>query len=83
MGFKYSLYYSDSDNTTKPPLQMVFVSALLIKENLMSLGDIYPHLYPSEEKTDENYKEYKGYCKEMGVKAARYQGPGVFIQILD
>lgn len=79
MGFKYSLYYSDSDSASKPALQMVFVSALLIKENLMSLGDIYPHLYPPEEDTDANYKEYIGYCKEMGVNAARYQGPGVIL----
>ena len=77
MGFKYSSYYSDSDNTSRPPLQMVFVSALLIKENLMDIGDIYPHLYPSEEETDLNFKEYKGFCADMGVKAARYQGPGL------
>lgn len=77
MGFKYSSYCSESGNTSRPPLQMVFVSALLIKENLMDLGDIYPHLYPSEEETDINFKEYKGFCKEMGVKAARYQGPGL------
>ena len=78
MGFKYSSYYSDTDNASKPPLQMVFVTALLIKENLMTLGDIYPHLYPKEQQTEDDFKEYLVYCKEMGAKAARYQGPGVF-----
>ena len=79
MGFKYCAYYGDHvKDVSKPPLQIIFVTALLIKENLMSLGDIYPHLYPSDENINYDYDEYLKFCKDMGAKSARYQGPTVF-----
>ena len=50
LGFKLRFYSSsarDADDVL--PVNLIYLAALLIKVGFISLGDLYPHLYPGDE----------------------------------
>ncbi|KAF2158212.1 hypothetical protein K461DRAFT_310149 [Myriangium duriaei CBS 260.36] len=54
LGFKLSFYSSPArDATDVMPDNLIYLSALLIKVGFISLRDLYPHLYPLDEKMDD------------------------------
>ncbi|KAI7358386.1 hypothetical protein D0862_00421 [Hortaea werneckii] len=54
LGFKLSFYASSArDATDSMPENLIHFTALLIKVGFISLRDIYPHLYPPDEKMPE------------------------------
>lgn len=54
LGFKLAFYASDSrDAKDEMPDNLIWMSALLIKIGFISLRDLYPHLYPPDEKMAE------------------------------
>lgn len=54
LGFKLSFYYSPArDASDTMPENLIYLSALLIKVGFISLYDLYPHLYPADEKMND------------------------------
>lgn len=51
LGFKLAFYASDArSKKDEMPENLIWMSALLIKIGFISLRDLYPHLYPPDEK---------------------------------
>lgn len=73
LGFKLRFYASDArDATDTLPENLIFLAALLIKIGFISLRDLYPHLYPADEKMP---KERQRLSKEKAEKEAK-ERPG-------
>lgn len=54
LGFKLAFYASSArDKYDVMPENLIFLAALLIKIGFISLRDLYPHLYPPDEKMSE------------------------------
>lgn len=90
LGFKFDFYKNTKkddggEEANAPryavPQQMIWVTALLVKHGMITLGDIYPHLYPDDDQFGKDFDLYQDYLNETGKKAARFQGPGVCISI--
>lgn len=74
LGFKLAFYASSvRDKTDTLPHNLICLAALLIKIGFVSLRDVYPHLYPPDEKMDE-YKVKLKKDKEERERAARPGG---------
>ena len=66
LGFKLRFYASETrDASDVLPVNLIYLAALLIKTGFISLEDLYPHLWPSDEKM-ESIKEQK--LKEKAEK---------------
>ncbi|OTA37534.1 hypothetical protein BTJ68_02778 [Hortaea werneckii EXF-2000] len=73
LGFKLSFYASSArDATDSMPENLIHFTALLIKVGFISLRDIYPHLYPPDEKMPEERTRLE---KEKADKEAK-ERPG-------
>lgn len=73
LGFKLKFYSSSArDASDVLPVNIIYLAALLIKIGFISLRDLYPHLWPSEEEMD-GIKEAK--MKENAEKE-RLSRPG-------
>ena len=74
LGFKLRFYNSParSASDVSPP-NLIFLSALLIKIGFITLEDLYPHLWPSDEAMP-TVKEQKMEEKEEREKASRPGG---------
>ncbi|KAJ1984161.1 THO2 plays a role in transcriptional elongation [Dimargaris verticillata] len=67
LGFKFQ-YYAQVDQTDPAPPELYYATAILLKERLVGLGDLYPHLTP----TDSVVKaEYQALCEAMGDQAGQ------------
>lgn len=54
LGFKLRFYASSTrDDSDKLPPNLIYLAALLIKIGFISLRDLYPHLYPSDEQMEK------------------------------
>lgn len=54
LGFKLAFYYSSArDKHDVLPDNLIYLAAFLIKIGFISLRDLYPHLYPPDEKMGE------------------------------
>lgn len=54
LGFKLRFYNSDArDEADVLPANLLYLAALLIKIGFISLTDLYPHLYPSDEDMEQ------------------------------
>ncbi|GAB7357378.1 hypothetical protein MBLNU459_g8320t2 [Dothideomycetes sp. NU459] len=74
LGFKLAFYASSiRDKTDTMPDNLIYLAALLIKIGFISLRDLYPHLYPADEKMDD-YKDKLKKEKEERERAARPGG---------
>lgn len=73
LGFKLRFYASDSrDSNDSLPDNLIYLAALLIKIGFISLRDLYPHLYPEDEKMPEERERLR---KEKAEKEAK-ERPG-------
>jgi THO complex subunit 2 len=73
LGFKLRFYASDArDAQDTLPDNLIFLAALLIKIGFISLRDLYPHLYPADDKMPE---EKARLAKEKVDKEAK-ERPG-------
>ena len=73
LGFKLRFYASETrDASDVLPVNLIYLAALLIKTGFISLEDLYPHLWPSDERM-ESIKEQK--LKEKSDKE-RLNRPG-------
>ncbi|KAI9884373.1 MAG: rim15, signal transduction response regulator [Watsoniomyces obsoletus] len=53
LGFKLRFYASDTrESTDFLPINLIFLAALLIKIGFISLVDLYPHLWPEDDKME-------------------------------
>ncbi|KAF7189238.1 THO complex subunit 2 [Pseudocercospora fuligena] len=69
LGFKLRFYASDArDANDILPDNLIYLAALLIKIGFISLRDLYPHLYPSDE---DMPKEKERLTKEKKEKEAK------------
>ncbi|KAL8979668.1 MAG: hypothetical protein Q9205_005058, partial [Flavoplaca limonia] len=77
LGFKLRFYSSSArDASDQLPLNIIYLAALLIKIGFISLRDLYPHLWPSDDAMD-GIKEAK--TKENAEKE-RLSRPGASAQ---
>ncbi|KAL8995818.1 MAG: hypothetical protein Q9169_004538 [Polycauliona sp. 2 TL-2023] len=77
LGFKLRFYSSSArDASDQLPLNIIYLAALLIKIGFISLRDLYPHLWPSDDAMD-GIKEAK--AKENAEKD-RLSRPGAGAQ---
>ncbi|KIV99674.1 uncharacterized protein PV09_08728 [Verruconis gallopava] len=54
LGFKLRFYASDArDPQDRLSINLIWLAALLIKIGFISLVDLYPHIYPTDDKMDE------------------------------
>ncbi|KAI4101981.1 MAG: hypothetical protein L6R37_004697 [Teloschistes peruensis] len=73
LGFKLKFYSSSArDASDVLPVNIIYLAALLIKIGFISLRDLYPHLWPTEDAMD-SFKEAK--LKENAEKE-RLSRPG-------
>lgn len=70
LGFKFG-YFRLKEKT---PTQLYWVAAIMIKNGLLSLDDIYPHLYPADEDIGKEFMEYLEKVNEKAATAGRF-GP--------
>ena len=74
LGFKLRFYGSSvRDPTDVLPVNLIYLSALLIKIGFISLADLYPHLWPPDEKM-ETVRQEKMKEKEEKEKLNRPGG---------
>ena len=79
LGFKLRFYASAArDAQDVLPENLIFLAALLIKIGFISLRDLYPHLYPADEKMPEDKTRLE---KEKAEKEAK-ERPGGGINAL-
>ena len=73
LGFKLRFYASSArDAQDVLPENLIYLAALLIKIGFISLRDLYPHLYPADEKMSEEKTRLE---KEKAEKEAK-EKPG-------
>ena len=73
LGFKLRFYASDArDSQDSLPDNLIYLAALLIKIGFISLRDLYPHLYPADDKMSA---EKERLTKEKAEKEAK-ERPG-------
>ena len=73
LGFKLRFYASDArDANDTLPENLIFLAALLIKIGFISLRDLYPHLYPEDEKMPEE----KVRLRQEKAEKQRKERPG-------
>ncbi|KAI8809248.1 transcription factor/nuclear export subunit protein 2-domain-containing protein, partial [Cladochytrium replicatum] len=70
LGFKFS-FYNSPDCTVSTPIQLYMVSAILIKNNLVKLEDLYPHLAPDDAGVENEFIEFKKSLAKMEREAGR------------
>lgn len=74
LGFKLRFYASSArDAQDTLPENLIYLAALLIKIGFISLRDLYPHLYPADDKMPEEKTRLE---KEKAEKEAK-ERPGV------
>jgi len=71
LGYKFAVY-QDPESPDNPSVSLYIVAALLIKNNLVNLKDLYPHLAPENDSMDE---EYNLYLKEVKKSTERETEP--------
>lgn len=77
LGFKLRFYSSSArDESDVLPVNIIYLAALLIKVGFISLRDLYPHLWPSDDAMD-GVKETK--MKEIAEKE-RLTRPGAGVK---
>ncbi|KAF2114790.1 transcription factor/nuclear export subunit protein 2-domain-containing protein [Lophiotrema nucula] len=70
LGFKLRFYASDARNESDVlPDHLIYLAALLIKIGFISLVDLYPHLYPMDEKMDAHLDKIIAINKDKEDKA--------------
>ncbi|ORX63643.1 hypothetical protein BCR32DRAFT_287619, partial [Anaeromyces robustus] len=57
LGNKFA-YYQDPESPDNASFPLYVVTALLIKNNLVNINDLYPHLAPENDSMDEEYSQY-------------------------
>ena len=73
LGFKLRFYASEARNSQDfLPDNLIFLAALLIKIGFISLRDLYPHLYPEDDKMKDEKERLR---KEKAEKEAK-ERPG-------
>ncbi|KAI8812587.1 transcription factor/nuclear export subunit protein 2-domain-containing protein, partial [Cladochytrium replicatum] len=70
LGFKFS-FYNSPDCTVSTPIQLYMVSAILIKNNLVKLEDLYPHLAPDDAGVEKEFAEFKKSLAKIEREAGR------------
>jgi THO complex subunit 2 len=74
LGFKLRYYASPArDKSDSLPPNLMYLAALLIKIGFVSLRDLYPHLWPSDEKMSAVKEEKE---KELAAKNKLNRGGG-------
>ncbi|KNC96495.1 uncharacterized protein SPPG_08084 [Spizellomyces punctatus DAOM BR117] len=76
LGFKFD-WYNGRSNTRTVPENLIFVAAIMVKHGLVALGDLYPHLSPSDEEVHKLYKDYVDDLKNKEKTAGRFQAQGL------
>jgi THO complex subunit 2 len=71
LGYKFAVY-QDPESPDNASVTLYIVAALLIKNNLVNLNDLYPHLTPENDSMDE---EYSLYLKEIKKSTERETEP--------
>jgi len=71
LGYKFAVY-QDPESPDNASVTLYIVAALLIKNNLVNLNDLYPHLTPENDSMDE---EYSLYLKEVKKSTERETEP--------
>jgi len=71
LGNKFA-YYQDPESSDNASFSLYMVAALLIKNNLVNLNDLYPHLAPENDSMDEEYAQY---LKEVKKNTERETEP--------
>ena len=73
LGFKLRFYASEArDSQDVLPENLIFLAALLIKIGFISLRDLYPHLYPADDKMPEE----KARLEKEKAEAEAKERPG-------
>ena len=62
----YSKYNQSPEVTETTPRQLFLTSALLIREDFITLDDLYPHLSPADDELDD--KGYKAYMATIDAR---------------
>ncbi|KAJ9643031.1 THO2 plays a role in transcriptional elongation [Coniosporium tulheliwenetii] len=79
LGFKLRFYASDArDPSDTLPDNLIYLAALLIKIGFISLRDLYPHLYPP----DEKMAEVKEKLAKEKARKERKNPPGAGVNLL-
>ncbi|OSX60384.1 hypothetical protein POSPLADRAFT_1058548 [Postia placenta MAD-698-R-SB12] len=63
LGFKFA-HYQHSEVTEPAPTSLYLMAAILIREDFISLDELYPHIAPTEDGMDESYQRYLAKVKE-------------------
>lgn len=66
-----------SSNTT--PVQLFWVAAVLIREGILDLDDLYPHLNPDNNAIREEFMDHLASLSEAASKAGRFAPTKVII----
>lgn len=75
MGFKLSHYGGTVDDPKPTPSSLLWMTAILIRHNLVQLDLLYPHLHPSDEAVDSLMDVYQTLVSKNAKKAGRFAGP--------
>ena len=80
LGFKFQFY---SSHPTGTPDSLYKTAAILLKANLVTLGDLFPHLSPSDEDIKSNHKKINEAMAEKVRKMGTVQLGGAKKEEID
>jgi THO complex subunit 2 len=73
LGFKFRFYARSDQALNNTPVQLYWTAAVLIREGLVALDDLYPHLDPVDESSlKKELFEYLSGLQKRASKAGRF-----------
>ncbi|PSN70904.1 hypothetical protein BS50DRAFT_545884 [Corynespora cassiicola Philippines] len=83
LGFKLQFYASDTrDANDVLPENLMYLAALLIKTGFVSIMDLYPHLYPPDERMSEHKENLIKQNREKDAKARGISSNALAMSVL-
>lgn len=78
LGFKFR-FHTRAEQAANTPVQLYWTAAVLIREGIVALDDLYSHLDPADEKLKNEYFEYMSNLQKIASKAGRFAATKVIM----